>query len=76
MVLLLLNPYLIREKVFFVQRLGLEAGPQEFKFFTAQEQYEDLGPEDAACTANGNRVITVVEGRNRILYLWLGDLCN
>jgi hypothetical protein len=46
----------------FCATIGLEAGPQEFKFFTAQEQYEDLGPEDAACTANGNRVINVVEG--------------
>ena len=43
--------------------VGLEAGPQEFKFFTAAEQFENFGPEDAACTTNGNRVINVVEGQ-------------
>ena len=43
--------------------VGLPAGDQEFKFFFAQEQFENFGPEDAACTANGNRVITVVEGQ-------------
>jgi hypothetical protein len=43
--------------------VALESGPQEFKFFFAQQQFEDFGPEDAACTANGNRVINVVEGQ-------------
>lgn len=43
--------------------VGLPSGPQEFKFFFAQEQFENFGPEDAACTANGNRLINVVEGQ-------------
>jgi hypothetical protein len=45
--------------------VGMEAGPQEFKFFFAQEQYEDFAEGDP-CTVTSfgftNRVITVVEG--------------
>jgi len=47
----------------YCRTVALESGPQEFKFFFAQEQFENFGPEDAACTANGNRIIDVVEGQ-------------
>ena len=59
------NPLTNQGNGIYCATVALEAGEQEFRFFFAQQQQENYGPEDAACT-NGNltsRVITVVEGQ-------------
>lgn len=50
--------------------VAVPAGPHEFKFFFAQQQWEDLTPGDP-CVVNNNRAITVVEGvPQTVTYGW------
>ncbi|KAA3634299.1 MAG: T9SS C-terminal target domain-containing protein [Bacteroidetes bacterium] len=58
----------------FCTTIGLPAGTHEFKYFFAQEQWEDLTPGDPCTMTTGpytNRVINVVQGvPQTVTYGW------